>query len=156
MSTTELVRVEPLLPMEPEAARAAMQKYRELTDAMLVVDDWQTLQGGKFVKRSGFQKIATGYGISIEILVEEVERDERGQAIRAHAVVRAIHPTGRYQDGSGRCSIDESRFRTGGGRAKVEHDLPATAVTRATSRAISNLVGFWRRERRGGRRWRRG
>lgn len=142
MSTTDLVHVEPLLPMDPEVARTAMAKYHELTNAMLTADDWQVIPNGKFVKRSGFQKIASGYGVSTEIVSEAVERGEGGTPIRAKATVRATHPSGRYADGSGRCSIDESRFKTPSGRAKAEHDIAATAVTRATNRAISNLVGF--------------
>lgn len=143
MSTsTELVQVEPLLPMSPDVAREALAKYRELTNAMLSPEDWQAIPNGRFVKRSGFQKIASGYGISTQIASESVDRDDAGKPLRAHAVVRATHPTGRYADGSGSCSIDESRFKGGSGRAKVEHDISATAVTRATNRAISNLVGF--------------
>ena len=140
--STDLVRVEPLLPMDPEQARAAMTKYQELTEAMLKAEDWQQIPGGRFVKRSGFQKIASGYGVSIEIISENVERADDGSPVRASAVVRATHPSGRYADGSGRCAVTESRFATQKGRAKAEHDIAATAVTRATNRAISNLVGF--------------
>ena len=142
MTTTDLVHVEPLLPMDPEVAREAMTKYHELTNAMLKPDDWQVIPSGRFVKRSGFQKIASGYGVSTEIVSEQMDRDENGQPIRAHAVVRATHPLGRYAEGSGRCSIDESRFKSAGGRAKAENDISGTAATRATNRAISNLVGF--------------
>jgi hypothetical protein len=142
MSTADLVTVEPLLPMDPEVARTAMAKYQELTAAMLKPDDWQVIPSGRFVKRSGFQKIASGYGVSTEIVTEQLDRDDKGQPIRAHAVVRATHPNGRFADGSGRCSIDESRFKTPGGRAKAENDISGTAATRATNRAISNLVGF--------------
>lgn len=142
MTTTDLVHVEPLLPMDPEVARTAMTKYRELTNAMLTADDWQVIPNGKFVKRSGFQKIASGYGVSTEIISEAVDRDEEGKPVRARATVRATHPQGRYAEGSGRCSLDETRFKTPSGRAKAEHDIAATAVTRATNRAISNLVGF--------------
>ena len=39
MSTTDLVQVEPLLPMSPDVAREAMTKYRELTAAMLTDAD---------------------------------------------------------------------------------------------------------------------
>ena len=140
--STDLVHVEPLLPMEPDQARAAMAKYQELTGAMLKSEDWQQIPGGRFVKRSGFQKIASGYGVSIEIVAEHVDRDDGGAPLRASATVRATHPSGRYADGSGRCAVTESRFATAKGRAKAEHDIAATAVTRATNRAISNLVGF--------------
>jgi hypothetical protein len=140
--STDLVHVEPLLPMEPDQARAAMAKYQELTNAMLRSEDWQQIPGGRFVKRSGFQKIASGYGVSTEIISEHVDRADDGSPIRASAVVRATHPSGRFADGSGRCAVTESRFATAKGRGKAEHDIAATAVTRATNRAISNLVGF--------------
>lgn len=143
VSTDLVVPVEPLLPMEPEAARAAMAKFQALTAAMLdPAEDWQpisTRQGrSQFVKRSGWQKIATGYRLSCEILVEEVvERDEHGEPVRARAIVRATSlDDSRSWDGSGRCSTTERGF------SKPEHDVTATAVTRATNRAISNLVGF--------------
>jgi hypothetical protein len=141
--TTELAtRVEPLLPMDPEQARGAMAQYQALTAAMLTDRDWQVIPSGKFVKRSGWSKIATGYGLSTEVLALEIDRDEDGQPIRAHARVRATHPTGRFEENSGGCAITEQRFRTAGGRAKAEHDIPATAVTRAKNRAIADLVGF--------------
>lgn len=142
--STALERVEtPLLPMEPEAAKQAMAKFQALTKAMLQDEDWQTKDkfGQKldkpFVKKSGFAKIATGYTLSAEILVEEViERDEAGEPVRARAIVRVTHPSGRHWDGSGRCSTTERGF------SKAEHDVTATAVTRATDRGISWLVGF--------------
>jgi hypothetical protein len=138
MTSTDLVAVEPLLPMDPTLAKAAMVKFQALTAAMLVADDWQKIAGGKdFVKRSGVQKIATGYALSCDVLEEEViERNERGEPIRARAKVRVTHPAGRHWDGTGRCSTTERGF------SKAEHDVTATAVTRATNRAVLNLVGF--------------
>jgi hypothetical protein len=56
--------------------------------------------------------------------------------------VRATAANGRHADGDGACAINEPRFRTPSGRQKAEHDLPATAVTRATNRSVSNLIGF--------------
>jgi hypothetical protein len=145
MSSTEIVpRVEPLLPMDSGSARQAMNAYQETTRAMLDVNDWIGQPGDpeSFVKRSGWSKIANAYGLSTELLREEIERDGEEQPVRAHAVVRAISKFGRFADGDGACAINEPRFRSSSGRQKVEHDLPATAVTRATNRAISNLVGF--------------
>jgi hypothetical protein len=144
MSTTEIVRVEPLLPMDSGSARQAMSAYQETTRAMLVASDWigQPGEPQSFVKRSGWSKIAAAYGLSTEILREAIDRDEAGLPERAHVVVRAISKAGRYADGDGACAINEPRFASASGRQKVEHDLPATAVTRATNRAISNLVGF--------------
>jgi len=140
---TAVDAVEPLLPMAPEQAKAGMAEFQKLTAAMLVERDYQQIPSGRFVKRSGWQKITTGYSISCTILVEEVlARDENGEPTRARAIVRATDRHGRHQDGSGRCSITESRFRRPEGKGKVEHDVTSTAVTRAQNRAVSNLVGY--------------
>lgn len=135
--TTDLVPTAPLLPMDPAAARAAMDQFQALTAAMLTDTDWQRIPAGQFVKRSGWQKISTGYRLRCEVLEEEVlERDEKGEPVRARAKVRVTAPDGAYWDGTGRCSTTERGF------SKPEHDVTSTAVTRATNRAISNLVGF--------------
>jgi hypothetical protein len=146
MSTTDLVRVAPapLLPMEPAQAALMMDRYRQLCESILTADDVIGVPGrpGGFVKRSGWSKLATFYGASTEIMELTVERDDDGQPIRARAVVRATAANGRHADGDGACAINEPRFRSPTGRQKAEHDLPATAVTRATNRSVSNLIGF--------------
>jgi len=144
MSTTDMVVAQPLLPMDPDQAQDAMRRFQATTRAMLDTADWIGEPGAdeSFVKRSGWSKIATAYGLSTEILGERIDRDTNGKPMRAHAKVRATTGTGRFADGDGGCGIDEPRFRNPTGRQKIEHDLPATAVTRATNRAISNLVGF--------------
>lgn len=137
--STDLVVAPPLAPMSPDEARKAMADFQAFTAAMLVETDWQRAAGIKpFVKRSGWRKIATGYTLSCEILEDEVvERDERGEPKRARAKARVYHrETGRSWEGTGRCSTTERRF------SKPEHDVTATAVTRAINRATSDLVGF--------------
>jgi hypothetical protein len=143
MPSTEIIAAPPLVPMAPDAARQAMADFQAFTAAMLVESDWQQAPGIKpFVKRSGWRKIATGYTLSCEILEDEVlERDERGEPTRARAKARVFHrETGRSWEGTGRCSTTEPRFRRGD--TKAEHDVTATAVTRAINRATSDLVGF--------------
>jgi hypothetical protein len=133
-----------MLPMDPETARRAMETYQQLCRAVLTRDDAIGMPGEKdgFVKRSGWSKLATFYGASTEILERDMAREEDGTPIRANALVRAIAPNGRHAEGDGACARTEPRFRSGSGRLKLEHDLMATAVTRATNRAISNLIGF--------------
>jgi len=135
-------RGEVLLPVDTESAQHAMARYLEISHAVLTGDDYQRVGRGRFVKRSGFQKLATFYTLSTSIVSEHTDRDSDGRLVRHRAVVRATHPSGRYAEGDGSCSSDEPRFAKDEGRQKLEHDLPATAVTRATNRAISNLVGF--------------
>jgi len=140
----ELVQATPLMPVNVEAARAAMAAYQHLTAELLTAEDWIGRPGApeSFVKRSGWSKIANFYSVTTEILERIVERDDEGRPVRAYVLVRATAQNGRYADGDGGCATNEPRFRSSSGRQKIEHDLPATAATRATNRAISNLVGF--------------
>jgi hypothetical protein len=140
------VRAQPLLPMAPEEAGQVMRAYQETCRAVLTRDDVQRVGDREFTKRSGFQKLAAAYGVSTEIVSIKtswervVDEDGESQVLIARAVVRATHPTGRHAEGDGTCSAREKRFRRGG--EKIDHDLPATAVTRATNRAVSNLIAF--------------
>ena len=134
---------DPNLGMEVSQARAAVERYRDLTAAILDVEDYQSAGGDRrFIKRSGWQKIGRAYSISTEILTRTAERDEDGKIVRADATARASAPDGRFADGDGACSITEDRFVRRAGRAKADHDVQATAVTRAKNRAIADLVGF--------------
>lgn len=147
MSAVDLVvRPEPvpLLPMEPQQAAMMMERYQALCESILTPDDSIGIPGqpGGFIKRSGYSKLATFYGSSSEILSLHIRRGDDGEIISASAMVRARHPNGRQEDGDGACSITEPRFKNPSGRQKAEHDIPATAVTRARNRAISNLIGF--------------
>jgi hypothetical protein len=154
MSSTDLAPVQaeiersaPLMPMLGAGdAAAAMSAYQELCAAVLTPADWIGAPGepDSFVRRSGWDKLATFYGASVVLLGEtKLERDADGRLLRASARARATDPrTGRVRDGGGACGRDEPRFATSRGRQKIEHDLPASAETRATNRAIANLVGF--------------
>jgi hypothetical protein len=137
--------VSPLLPMNVDGARAAMVAYQELCAAVLTPDDWIGRPGEaeSFVKRSGWDKLATFYGVSTELVGDtHLERDDAGALVRAGARARATARDGRFAEGGGACGRNEPRFANARGRQKIEHDLPATAETRATNRAIANLIGF--------------
>lgn len=134
-----VTRPTPLLPLDPSEARGVMAAYRELCRAILTDDDTQQIDDRSFVKRSGFQKLAVAYGVSTEIRSLHVDRDDDDAPLRARAVVRATHPNGRHAEGDGACARTERGRRRS---EKPDHDLTATAVTRATNRAISNLVAF--------------
>jgi hypothetical protein len=149
MSTAEVVPAAapkplPLLPMDPERAREVMQRYQETTRAWLTEEDWigEPGRADSFVKRSGWDKIATAYELSTEVRTLSIDRDSAGRAIRAQSVVRATAPSGRYRDGAGGCGINEPRFAQASGQQKLENDVPGTAETRASNRAIAKLVGF--------------
>lgn len=134
---------EALTPIDPEQVIASMRAYQDMLPRLLESSDFQQAgRGKKFVKRSGWRKIARAFNLSIVLVDHRVERDDDGNPVRAEVVVRAIAPNGQCQDGDGYCSVDEPRFEDQQGRQKIENDLRATATTRAKSRAIADLVGM--------------
>lgn len=137
--------------VDVEAAKAFMNNYQELVNALLDPSDYH--KGKK--KKSAWRKLATAFNISDEIVHHEETRDENGQIISAKFFVKAILPNGRSAVNMGKCSIYDkiryhgekrdieqpSDFELRGRFNNAEHDVPATAHTRAKSRAISDLIG---------------
>ena len=109
--------------------------YQEITEKMLDESDYQNIKGKMYKKKAAWRKYARAFNINTEILKEEVLKTEKGRVIEATFVVRATLPTGRYADGWGNCSKFEKN------RNNPNHDIPATAMTRATNRAIADLIG---------------
>ena len=114
-----------------------MAEYQELCVKLLDDNDWQIIQGKRFAKRSAWRKLAVAYGVSFEIRSSEMVRDDEGNLKSAIFIVRATAPNGRHSDGWGACSVNERNA----GR-KAEHDIPATAETRAKNRAAADLFGM--------------
>lgn len=136
-------RHEVLRPLDVTQQREAMQLYQQGLQSILDPSDWQDAgRGEKFVKKSGWRKIAAWFDLSIEFVRDVVERDDAGAPQRAQVVARAIAASGRYADGDGYCDVSETRFRKESARQKLENDLRGTATTRAVNRAVSNLVGM--------------
>lgn len=137
-----VTRLEPLRPMPLRDVQRAMTEYQEGLQALLADADWQTFRDRdgrerRFVKRTGWRKIGTWFGVDLLIGSVDVERDDLEHPLRARVVGRAVAPNGRVAEDVGACALDEGRRF-----AKPEHDLVATAATRALNRATSNLVGM--------------
>lgn len=127
----ELSIVEPIAPIERLAD--AMKSFERLKRELLTDGDWQQIQGKRYIKRSGFRKIALAFGLSDEILEQaRVDRPDGSFTWRIRA--RAWAKNGRAAEGVGACDSNERSF------AHLEHDVYSTAHTRAKSRAISDLV----------------
>jgi hypothetical protein len=156
-SNGALARMEPLRPMPVHQVSTAMQEYQQGLQSVLVDGDWQLFRDRdgrerRFVKRSGWRKIGTWFGLDLTIRSVKIDRVERhvcpscghvyveqgveGDPLRASVVASVIAPNGRKAEDVGACAIGERRF------SKPEHDLVATAATRAINRATSNLVGM--------------
>jgi len=123
--------VKPLV--TPEQAAEEWARFEALKEKLLVDDDYQAIAGKRYIKRSGFRKIAVYFGLSDRILEQErTDRDDGSFMWRITAEVQA--PNGRISAGVGVCDSRERSF------AHLEHDVYATAHTRAKSRAISDMV----------------
>lgn len=125
--------------LSPEKAAAAMLQYQNICKAMLDDSDFQeikTQSGPKaFKKKSAFRKLARAFQISDEIVKEELIEHKQPDFSVWKIWVKAYTPT-RSVIGVGMCSSRESRTF-----AHLDHDLYATAHTRAKNRAISDLIG---------------
>ena len=123
--------------MSPETAKKAMQTYQSICKAMLDDSDYQKImvngQQKEFKKKSAWRKLARAFSISDEIIKEEHEVNEKYEVWRIY--VRASSANGRSVIGVGSCSSRERVF------AHIDHDLYATAHTRAKNRAISDILG---------------
>lgn len=149
-------------------AIAAWKEYEELKKAIVDPEkDIQVIGKEKFLKKSYWRKAATFFNLTVEVIKEE--KEILGKTVVWHFTVKAIAPTGRFAIGTGSCDAYEKAKLIDGkyvAKGKVSkwgktsdgksyplefewvpatpntiHNIRATAETRATNRAISNLIG---------------
>ena len=132
---------EVLVPLDADAVIAGMDAYQSLLPRLLDDTDYQGTGSDRFVKKSGWRKIARAFNLSVEIVSISVERDGLGKPTRAECIARAVAPNGQIQDADGYCTISEFTGRRADD-VKLENTLRATATTRAKNRAIADLVGM--------------
>lgn len=150
----------------------AQADYQALCDRLLTDDDYQIIKERgvekRFKTKSAWRKLAVAFNVNTDIRVEDIREDERSHTYKARYVVRATAPNGRHADGVGVCAVwerccdpavckiplkweDSGNFRhahclpTCDGRhafTKPDHDVVATAATRATNRACADLFGL--------------
>jgi hypothetical protein len=119
----------------PEEALANWQAFQELKARLITKDDLQHVGGKDRITKSGWRKVAAVFGINVELIAERRIPHEKGTGFVVECTVRAIAPNGRYNDGVGSFDSNERKM------AHLEHDVRATAYTRAANRAIADLVG---------------
>lgn len=140
------------------------QEYENVKSELLTDQDTATISGKPTIKRSGWRKIATAFNVSVDII--DRERTVENGVITHRVTVRARAPNGKTLEGVGTAASNESnhmdtlsnrkdkdkddddvlfvdgKFRVlKDPRAVNEHNILATAETRAKNRAISDLVG---------------
>ena len=133
--TGELVPAEPITMTAAQAA-SYMDAYEKACRAMLKAEDFQRINKREFIKRSGWRKLGVWAMVSAEIIEEREFRNDSGQLVRDRFKVRATSPNGRHMDGIGICDVTERQF------THPEHDIVATAHTRAINRAFADLFGL--------------
>ena len=117
-------------------AITSMRAFQELKSKLLDENDVVQIEGKKYIKRSGWRKIALAFNISTEIV--EISREKENEKYIVRVKARAIAPNGRVSEEIGVC--DSSEFESGRLKASI-HNIETKATTRALNRAISNLVG---------------
>lgn len=131
-STAEWAIVRPLV--NPVQAVAAWKEFQKLKHDLLDDDDSMMIGGKPFIKKSGWLKLATPFNLTDEILEEDREDREDGSFV-VRFRVRVSAPNGRTVMAVGSCDSKERPY------AHLEHDVRATAHTRAKARAIADMVG---------------
>ena len=124
--------------MSPQLAKEVMQKYQAICKQMLEPIDYSTIQGKKHKNKSAWRKLARAFGISDRIIAKEeiLGKDSEGKPFSGWRIhVEAFSGSGRTMVGVGVCTSRERQF------AHPDHDIYATAHTRAKNRAISDLIG---------------
>lgn len=116
-----------------EVMRASMQQFQSVKASLLDKKDIATIQNKPYIKRSGWRKLGLAFNLSDEIIKEV--RDEIDGGFLWRIWVRVWAPNGRSVVGIGGCCSDERDF------AHLEHDVYATAHTRAKNRALSDMIG---------------
>lgn len=130
---TEQIVLKPVSSVE--SIIEAYREYNRLKDNLLIEGDYQVIKWKKCIKKSGFRKLATAFGISTEIVRENRINFEK--YFIYEITVRAISPNGRFTESCSSCASNEKDFN------HIENDVRATAQTRGTNRAIADLIGSW-------------
>ena len=120
-----------------ENAKKMLETFKKIKKEILTSDDFVTVEGRTYIKRSGWKKIAMVFNISTRIIDIHRERfaDNYIVAVKAEAVMGD-----KVAQDVGACSSEE--FDHYSNLHTTEHNIEATAVTRAIDRAISDVIGI--------------
>lgn len=116
--------------------KALAAVYDAACAALIGPNDVQVEGNRTFKKKSAWRKLARHFTISTEIV--RVEKEDLNGVFCATVTVRALAPWGQHAEEVGACATDEATGR----RQITTADAIATAATRATNRAVSNLIAM--------------
>lgn len=137
---TTQVAVAPIVEpaVTPIQALKSWENYQELKKKIIEPTDKQKIGNNIYLKKSYWRKIQKFFNLQLKCIKEErIKKDKKGEQenIAYSSIYRAIAHNGAFCDGDGFCESWEK------GRFNCEHNVRATAHTRAKNRAISDLVG---------------
>lgn len=126
-------------PSHAAQQKALMALYDAACDALIGENDVQQEGNRTFKKKSAWRKLARHFGISVHATLDDVRIEQHeGGAFTAVATARAVAPWGQVWTDVGACGSDEGVGR----RVITIADAIATAMTRASNRAVSNLIAM--------------
>lgn len=139
-------------------------QFETIKDKLLDSGDTTSIQSNIHVNKSGWRKIATAFNLSVEVIDSELWEEDG--IVKARVLARATAPNGKVSTEIAMCASNESNHMEAGKpsegepedhpdyfhidgkwrrlkdpREVNEHNILATAATRAKNRAISDCVG---------------
>lgn len=123
-------------PAAIEQQKALATAYDAACRALLGTNDVQKEGDREFKKKSAWRKLGRYFVISTRVM--KIEREWLGDFFIATVTAEARAPWGQSAESVGACSTDEEQ----GNRVITIADAIATAETRATNRAVSNLIAM--------------
>lgn len=124
-------------PAALQAQQRLAAAYDEACRALVGPNDVQREGGREFKKKSAWRKLGRHFRISTAVVRIDKEWTGDGHFL-ATVTVRATAPWGQSAESVGACGTDEATGR----RTISTADAIATAETRATNRAVSNLIAM--------------
>lgn len=123
-----------------ERLREAVKKFIEVRDGLLDASDIVATKHFAEVGRTGWDKVALAFNVSVD--VEKCEPIEIGgrPAFRAKAVA-AVPGNHRRSAAHGVCTLEEVQERSGKPEPRAAHFAAAIAESRAVKRALAGLTG---------------
>ncbi len=122
------------------------EAYQKLCQKLLDASDYQeypqkdkrgkVIGTKRFRKKSAWFKLGRAFNVNTEIIDKEFLLTKTGETREAYYCIRATLPNGRTVESDGSCSRHEK-----GKENATSHTIRSTAKTRATNRAISELIG---------------
>lgn len=146
----------------------AFRQYQAVCEKILNKDDYQTYEGKPRKKKSAWRKLATAFNVSSVVVAKDVQRNEAGHVVSAQFTVKAFtgpqNSPWRQVEADGYCEVHEKCCASARGEkchkaawkghyccqngcsgrrhfSHPDHDIIGTAQTRATNRAIADLIG---------------